>query len=89
MNAGHSIGDPQMDKLTVDPATGAKLAGLQHSVELFAASGERLGWFQPAVSPDDYEGLEPPFGEEELRAADQEQGGRSLDEILADLDRRK
>jgi hypothetical protein len=78
-----------MDKLTIDPSTGMKLTGLQHSVELCDASGQILGWFQPAVTPEKYECLEPPFSEEELRNADQEPGGRSLKEILTDLERSK
>jgi hypothetical protein len=76
-----------MVKLTLDSETVAKLEGLQHRVQLCDAAGKSLGWFQPAFNPDEFEGLDPPFSEEELRAANQEEGGRTLDEILADLDR--
>jgi hypothetical protein len=78
-----------MVKLTLDPETAAKLSGVQQRVQLCDASGKSLGWFQPAFRREEFEGLEPPFSEEELRAAEQEQGGRTLDEILADLDRRQ
>ena len=78
-----------MDKLTIDPATGLQLAGLQHPVELCDPSGRVVGWFQPAVTPETFEGLDPPFSEEELRQAEQEDGGRPLKDILADLERRK
>ena len=78
-----------MNKIFVDPNTGTQLSGLQASVELCDPSGRIIGWFQPAVSSENYTGLEPPFSKDELRTADQEQGGRTLDELLADLERRK
>ena len=72
-----------MVKLTVDAATGALLAGLKHSVELFTPSGERLGWFHP------FEFYVPPFTDDELLEAENEPGGRTLAEIMADLERRQ
>ncbi|HEY2759367.1 MAG TPA: hypothetical protein VGI75_01450 [Pirellulales bacterium] len=78
-----------MVKLTVDSSLGGMLMGLQHSVELCDAGGQTLGWFQPAVTSENYEGLEPPFTREELQAASQETGGRLLKDILADLERMK
>ncbi|HTQ41084.1 MAG TPA: hypothetical protein VMJ32_19015 [Pirellulales bacterium] len=77
-----------MDKLTVDPTTVAKLADLHFAVELCDASGQVLGWFQPAMTPEKYADLDVPFTDEELEAADNEEGGRTLKEILADLERR-
>ncbi len=71
-----------MDKLTVDPTTGAILAGLKHSVELFDASGQSLGWFHP------YGFYVPPFTDEELSESENEPG-RPLADILADLERLK
>jgi hypothetical protein len=76
-----------MDKLILDPALLAKLTTLDHGVELCDPSGRSIGWFQPVVTAETYEGLEPPFSEEELRRAEQEGGGRPLSEILADLER--
>lgn len=78
-----------MDKLTVDPTTGAKLGGLHSAVELCDASGQVLGWFQPTMTPEKYADLDVPFTEEEPAAASKEEGGRTLDEILADLESRQ
>ncbi len=75
-----------MDKLTVDANIGARLAGLEHTVELCDVAGKVLGWFRPA---EDSEYYIPPFTEEELQTAEGEEGGRSLEEILADLKGRK
>ncbi len=71
-----------MVQLTVDVTTGEKLAALRHSVELFTPAGQRLGWFHP------FSHYVPPFTEEELREAENEPG-RPLADILADLERLK
>ncbi len=75
-----------MDKIVINPAVGSQLGALEHPVELCDPSGRVLGWFQPAM---EYEYYVPPFSEEELRAAEQEEGGRTLAEILADLEKRQ
>jgi hypothetical protein len=74
-----------MDKLTVDPSMGAKLADLQQSVEICDAAGNTLGWFRPLGDNQYYV---PAFTKEELREAEKEEG-RPLSEILADLERLK
>ena len=79
-----------MTKITLDQATLAKLNDLRERVEFCNEAGHTLGYFEPvpsrARSLD--ESLEVPFSEEELDRFEQEPGGRSLAEILADLEKK-
>ena len=78
-----------MMKITVDDALLSKLHNLDSPVELCDASGRVLGHFTPAVDPAVYEGVESPTSEQELQRRSRQGGGRSLDEILGDLQRRE
>jgi len=77
-----------MTRVVVDPLTCAKLVNAQNPLELCDESGHLLGRFFPAVDPSLYEMLEPGVSDEELDRREREGGGRSLREILADLEKR-
>lgn len=78
-----------MTRVVLDAATAAKLHGARDSVELCDESGRVLGRFVPAEN-----GLPggklpgPQISEEELDRRERAGGGRSLAEILADLEKR-
>lgn len=57
-------------------------------VEIRNEAGEVVGYFTPQISPSLYDSLESPVDEDELRRRAQKGGGRTLDEILRDLERR-
>jgi hypothetical protein len=73
-----------MVRIVVDPATQARLEGLQVVAELCDASGRVLGRVVPVQQEVI---LEPQISEEELRRREAEGGGRPLAEILADLEK--
>ncbi len=77
-----------MSELIVDSATLDKLRQVNERVEIRGETGELIGYFTPRVDPSLYESAEIPVGTEELRRRAQNGGGRTLDQILADLDRR-
>jgi hypothetical protein len=52
------------------------------------STGRRLGYFTPDINPAWYQGVEPAVSEEELARRERVGGGRSLKEIMADLQRR-
>jgi hypothetical protein len=65
-----------------------KFAGLTERVAVYDASGRTLGYFTPSASPSLYEGVEIPISDAELERISNEGGGRTLAEILADLEKR-
>jgi len=74
-----------MTRITIDPSTVEKLKDVHEMVELRDELGRVVGHFLPGP-PRDAEGkIIEPYSEEELERRSQEQGGRSLQEILADL----
>ena len=79
-----------MTKITLDQATLAKLSDLRERVEFCNEAGHTLGYFEPVPSRDRslYESMEVPFSEEDLDRFEQEPGGRSLGESLADLEKK-
>ena len=50
--------------------------------------GELLGYFTPRIDRSLYESVEIPISEDELRRCAQKGGGRTLAEILTDLEHR-
>lgn len=76
-----------MKKIIVDQAICDQLSDVCDPAELCDESGRVIGYFHPAVD-DDYEGYESPNSVEELERRAKEGGGRSLDEIMADLEKR-
>jgi hypothetical protein len=75
-----------MSELIVDSATLSKLRQVHERVELRDAAGELIGYFTPKVDRRLYETVEVPVGEEELHRRALEGGGRTLEEILPDLE---
>jgi hypothetical protein len=57
-------------------------------VEIRDESGQLAGYFTPPIARSLYDSVESPVGEDELRRRAQKGGGRTLDEILSDLERR-
>jgi hypothetical protein len=76
-----------MRRLTIDAELPQKLARLLESAQICDADGNVLGVYTPDLSKYD---LEPPFSEEELRAAAEDKSaGRTLDQIMAELEGQK
>jgi hypothetical protein len=78
-----------MNQIVIDDSASKLLCGAQVPCVLFNPAGRKLGYFTPALDPAEYDNFEPPISDEELRAAANEQGGRTLSDILADLEGRK
>jgi hypothetical protein len=76
-----------MSKIIVDSTTSALLRWVKEPVELFDEEGCRLGMFTPVDKKSLYRDVEIPFTEEELQRFAEEEGGRTLAEILTDLDK--
>jgi len=77
-----------MTKVVVDPATRAKLLDARNPMELCDDSGHVLGHFIPIAADSTQLSLDPQVSDEELDRREREGGGRSLREILADLEKR-
>lgn len=75
-----------MTRVVIDASTLAKLTDLYQTVELCDASGNTIGHFRPAIL--DNPALQPQISEEEMDRRVAAGGGRSLTEILADLENR-
>jgi hypothetical protein len=77
-----------MTRIFIDAALGAKLHELTEPAQICDPAGRILGSFTPTPMEAIYEGLEPQITKEELEQRAREGGGRTLAEILADLERR-
>jgi hypothetical protein len=77
-----------MTQVIIDSSTKAKLVHLTGRAEICDEFGKVLGHFTPVFDPSQYEGIEPDSSEEELDRRQKEGGGRTLAEILADLEKR-
>jgi hypothetical protein len=75
-----------MAKIIVDETTSALLQWVKEPVGLFDEEGRQLGTFTPVDEKRLYRAIETPFTEEELRRFEEEEGGHTLAEILADLE---
>ncbi len=74
-----------MTKIIVDAGTRSKLRNLTEALQFADEAGRVLGNFIPV--PNDSR-REPPISEEEIQRRIREGGGRSLAEIMRDLERR-
>ncbi len=74
-----------MKRVVLDQATLAILLEAKSPLEICDVDGRVLGHFQPTMIGGSEE---PPFIEDELREREREPGGRSLAELLADLEKR-
>ena len=76
-----------MPEFTLDPMTSDQLQQFQEPVELRDSRGLPLGTFTPFDEKRLYREIEIPFTTEELKRFASEPGGRTLAEILADLEK--
>ncbi len=76
-----------MTKVILDQTTEGRFANLSDRAEVCDHEGRTLGIFIPVVDRTLYERVQVPFTNEELDRFEQEPGGRSLAEILTDLER--
>ena len=78
-----------MGKLVVDATLHEKLQQAADALELVSPDGRTLGYFMPAELSAEW--LQPTISEEELDRREKEvreKGGRTLSEIMADLEKR-
>ncbi len=78
-----------MTKILVDEALRKKLTNVDELAELCDESGKTLGIFYPA-EPQETKlpaGFKSPISDDELERRRKEQGGRTLAEIWAELDK--
>lgn len=74
-----------MTKVVLDPSTRAQFHDLKKPLQFVDESGQLLGVFTPNVDPTL---LGPQIGEEEVQRRLNEGGGRPLEDILRDLEKR-
>jgi hypothetical protein len=74
-----------MTKVVVDAGTRRKLRNLAEDMQFTDEDGKILGSFTPAAKNSR---REPQIGEEEIQRRLREGGGRSLTEIMSDLEKR-
>jgi hypothetical protein len=70
-----------------DPSIQSKLINASHTEELCDRSGQLIGHFVPIVDKSKYQDVEPHISDEELDRREREGGGRSLAEILTELEK--
>jgi len=76
-----------MNRVILDQTAFVALANLDHFAELCDPSGRVFGYFTPATDHSLYEGVEPPISDEGLDEIEKEPGGRTLAEIMVDLEK--
>jgi hypothetical protein len=76
-----------MPELTLDPTTSKLLRQFKEPIELRDSRGLPLGTFTPVDEKRMDRDIEVPFTTEELKRFASESGGRTLAEILADLEK--
>ena len=77
-----------VSQIILDNTMLTKLLHVNGIVDLCDADGRVVGRFVPAFDPKEYENLEPPVTAEELKQIKAQRGGRTLAEIMADLEKR-
>jgi hypothetical protein len=77
-----------MVKITVDSELLAKLGDLKSPATLQDASGRVLAYLTPAADRSIYDELDIGISDEELARRRKAGGGKTLDEILAECERR-
>jgi hypothetical protein len=77
-----------MDHIVVDDSFTKQLPGAIVPCIVFDSGGKRLGYFTPEIDPALYRGIESSVGDEELKRRELAGGGRTLSEILSDLESR-
>ena len=77
-----------MNRIILDRDVLNKFGDLKEGAELCDDAGRVVGFFTPAGDRPSYEGVESPLSREELHRRARQGGGRTLGEILADLEDR-
>ncbi len=81
-------GRGDMTEVVIDRPTRDKLAAVSEPVRIVDTDGNLLGTFQPAENLSHETALLPPMDVDEMRRRAAEPGGRTLPEILNDLEGR-
>jgi hypothetical protein len=76
-----------MTKITVDPTTSALIRWVKEPVQFVDEDGLLLGTFTPIDKKSLYREVEVPVTDAEIRRRSEQSGGRTLAEILADLEK--
>jgi hypothetical protein len=76
-----------MTRIVVESPTSQALREVKAPVELFDEYGLPLGVFTPVDNKELYRHVEIPYTTEELKRLAEQEGGRTLKEILADLEK--
>jgi hypothetical protein len=77
-----------MTAITIDAVLRDKLSHLSQPVDLVDESGRLVGRFTPAGDLSGDEQTGPQISEEEIQRRSRRRGGRTLAEIMADLEKR-
>ena len=78
-----------MIQITIDAALGSKLHDLGQEAQFVDEGGRVVGYFNPTKARAGADVHEPKIGEDEISRRLLQGGGRSLAEIMADLERRQ
>lgn len=76
-----------MDSINLDPTVLAQLEQFALGVKICDDSGKLKGFFTPVVEEDLYKGFKFDVSTEELLRRERESTGRSLSEIMKDLEK--
>ena len=78
-----------MTKVVLDTGFLSKLAGIRETALLCDESGRVIGYFEPLEPPTGKgeDGAESPFSDDEIERFRKQRSGRSLQDILAALER--
>jgi hypothetical protein len=77
-----------MPSLILEQSAIDQLKSVEGGVEVRDCRGNLIGYFHPAVNPNDVDQYECPLSDDELLRRARESGGRPLSEILDDLRKR-
>jgi len=78
-----------MTKVVLDTGVLSRLAGIRETALLCDESGRVIGYFEPLEPPrgKGEDGTESPFSEEEIERFRQQRSGRSIQQVLAALEK--
>lgn len=78
-----------MHTIIVDPNLQPLFGNSPEQAKICDPAGRLLGYFVPSLAPERYRGVQSPTSEDELRRRETRTDGRTLREILADLESRQ
>jgi hypothetical protein len=78
-----------MDRIIVDESFTSQLPNVEAPCLVFDSTGKKIGCFTPEVAASLYEAAGPTVSEEELARRERVGGGRSLAEILNDVQQKQ